>query len=87
LPLHRAPTRRILLLEGLDVRNFDGDDRIGDTCGGRAAREGLQDQARMIRTSQRDILQPLQGRAQVGPVVYQERPVMAVLQYAVEETV
>jgi hypothetical protein len=33
---------------------------------GRAASEGLQDQARMIRTSQRDILQPLQGRAQVA---------------------
>ena len=42
LPLHRAPTRRILLLEGLDVRNFDGDDRIGDTCGGRADMRGCK---------------------------------------------
>src|ERR1700730_9319728 len=87
LPLHRAPSRRILLFEDLDIRNLDCDDRIGGACRSRAVRDGLQDQARMIWISQRGILQLLQGRAQVGPVVYQERPVMAVLQYAVEETV
>src|ERR1700756_416720 len=85
LPLHRAPTRRILRLEDLDIGNFDGDDRISGACRSWAVHEGLQDQARMIWTSQRDILQLLQGRAQMSPMVYQERPVMAVFQYALEE--
>jgi hypothetical protein len=87
LALYGTPASRIALVEGLYVRDLDGDDRMAGLAFQILVRKGLQNQARMIRAGFRDARKPLERPLQMRPVLDDRRPVAAILERAIQEAV